>query len=304
MALFDRLASALFGAGTKPADAELVAQTVDAVVDAVEPKVRLHSRYREKLGPGIRAGLEHLRSLAREPLEPVLLKRAAWATDPRVNAFFATAADVPDCLGRSVELRSFFERSGAPEAYALLGMKKEERSVLGMELQGEAVQRDVAQTVVSFSGHRIVAPGATLAAARVELGRLIVVRLAEAALARIVATDERASELESHKAYLGARLRLLRLAQDGMGGIVKDPATIGADMKAIERQLKETVEGYIEAKGSLATLEGYIGHIDEVFAHPAKHLSLRHRPLRLSTMGVRVTGDSAGPVNELRLTEL
>ena len=74
-----------------------------------------------------------------------------------MNAFFATAHDVPACLGRSVELRRFFDNDPAPEAYALLGMKKEERSVLGMELQGDAVQREVAQTQVSFSGHRIIA---------------------------------------------------------------------------------------------------------------------------------------------------
>ena len=73
-----------------------------AVVEAVEPKVKLHSRYRQKLEPCIRRTIDHLRSLVREPLEPVLLNRAAWASDPRVNAFFATADDVPACLGAAM----------------------------------------------------------------------------------------------------------------------------------------------------------------------------------------------------------
>ena len=34
----------------------------------------------------------------------------------------------------------------------------------------------------------------------------------------------KATELQQHKAYLGARMRLLNLARDGMEGIVKDPA--------------------------------------------------------------------------------
>jgi len=290
MALFDWLFAA-----EKP-DAALMAQAIDSVVEAVEPKVKMHSRYRQKLEPCVRKSIDYLRSLAREPLEPVLLTRAAWTSDPRVNACFATAHDVPACLGRSVELRRFFDNHPAPEAYALLGMKKEERSTLTVD--------DIQQTLVSFSGHRLVAPHAALAEARIEVGRRIVLRLAQVALMRIVAVDEKATELGEHKAYLGARLRLLRLAEDGMEGIVKDSSKIAADRKALERQLKETVDGYIDAKGSLATLDGYIGHIEEVFSNPDKHIGVSHSRLRVSTLGVRMADDAVAPANELALVEL
>jgi len=296
MALFTRLAGALFGGSDKPADAALIAEMTDAVVDAVEPKVRMHSRYRQKLEPCIRTSIAHLRALGNALAEPVPLTRAAWASDPRVNAFFAMAEDVRACLGRSPELRSFFDRGGDAEAYALLGMKKEERSVLD--------PRDVAQTLVNFSGHRIVAPSATFAATRLETGRRIMLRLAQAALARIVAADAKATELQSRKAYLSSRLRLLRLAQDGLEGIVKDPATIAAEMKAVERELDQAVEGYIEAKAGAATIEGYLQQIEDVFSHPEQHVALTHQPLRVSRLGVRVEGEAAGPVNELALAEL
>jgi hypothetical protein len=306
MALFDRVAAALFGSQPS-ADAALVAETTEAIVDAVEPKVRMQSRYRQKLEPHIRRSIEHLRALGREPLEPVLLSREAWASDPRVNAFFATAEDVRASLGRSHELRSFLDQpanAGLQEAYALLGMKKEERSALGMELQGDAVQRDVAQTLVSFTGHRIVGPAATLAATRLEIGRRILLRLAQVSLTRILAADAKATELQSRKDYLGARMRLLRLAEDGMEGIVKDRATIAAEMKAVERELTQTVQGYIAAKASAATLEGYSQHIADVFSRPEEHVALTHEPLRVSRLGVRVDGDAQGPVNELALAEL
>ncbi|HET7365537.1 MAG TPA: hypothetical protein VFJ70_18365 [Burkholderiales bacterium] len=310
MALFERLTGAIFGAPKSTdaaAERALVGEMTDAVVDAVEPKVRMHSRYRQKLEPCMRQSIEHLRTLGREPLEPVLLSRAVWANDPRVNAFFATADDVRACLGRSQELRRFFDQpanAAVQEAYALLGMKKEERAVLGMELKGDAVQRDVAQTQVSFSGHRIVAPSPTLAATRLEIGRRILLRLAQVALARIVAADAKATELQSRKAYLVSRIRVLRLAEEGMEGIVKDPATIAAEMRAVERELDQTVEGYIEAKAGAATIEGYLQHIEDVFSHPEQQVTLTHQPLRVSRLGVRVEGDTAGPVNELQLAEL
>jgi hypothetical protein len=274
------------------------------VAEAVEPKVRMHGRYRQKLEPCVRHAIAHLRAIGREGLEPVLLTREAWASDARVNAFFATADDVRACLGRSHDLRRYYEQSGAQEAYALLGMKKDERSVLGMDLKGDTVQREVAQVAVSFSGHRVVAPSATLAATRLEVGRRLILRLAQVALSRILAADAKAGELQQHKEYLGARLRMLRLARDGMQGIVEDPATIGQEMKDIERRLKETVEGYIEAKASGATLEGYLAQIDGVFSQAAQHVALSHTPLRVSQLGVRVDGDASGPVNELSLAEL
>jgi hypothetical protein len=151
----------LFGGGEQSADdaaeRQLVADVTELVVEAVAPRVRFRPRYQEKLEGCVRKSIAHLRSIGRERLEPILLVRAAWHDDPRLNAFFATADDVPACLGRSRELRAFFEDPSnheVQEAYALLGMKKEERTVLGMELQGDSVRQGVAQVAVSFSEHR------------------------------------------------------------------------------------------------------------------------------------------------------
>jgi len=276
--LFERLAGALFSGAKDDGGAALIDEAVDAIVDAVEPKVRMHSRYRQKLAPSVRHTLSHLRSLAGTPLDAIILSRDAWASDPRVNAFFATAGDVRAVLGRSDELQRFFSASSAAEAYALLGMHKTEK-------------REEQRTLVSFSDHRIVAPAATLAEARREVGRRLLLRLAQAALMRIVAVDEKASELESHKAYLGARLHLLRVSEE-------------KDTGDIERQLKETVDAYIDAKGSLATLDGYIGHIDEVFSHPERHIAFGHTALRIDRLGVKVENEATGPVNDLSLAEL
>ncbi len=309
--LFDRVTAALFGGGARfptirPRSSSST-DMVELVVETVEPRVRMNPGYQRKLSGCVSCCIAHLRSIASEEVEPLLLTRAAWSSDPRVNAFFATADDVPACLGRSTELRAFFENlsnQGVDEAYALLGMKKEERNVLAPKLEGDGLQHDVAQVTVSFSGHRIVAPCATLEATRVEIGRRVFQRLAQVALSRIVAVDMKATELQEHKAYLGARMRLLNLARDGMEGIVKDPATIGDQMKALERDLKHTVNGYVEAKASLSTLDGYIKHIDDVFSHPDQHVSLTRTPLRVTQMGIKADADHQGAVNDLTLAEL
>src|ERR1041384_4683673 len=99
-------------------------------------------------------------------------------------------------------------------------------------------------------------------------------------------------------------MRLLRLAEDGMEGIVKDRATIAVEMKAVERELTQAVQGYIAAKASAATLEGYLQHIAEVVSRPEEHVALTQRPLRVSRLGIRVEQDFHGSVNELTLAEL
>ena len=309
--LFERVAAALFGGGSSapddPAEKQLVADMTELVVETVDTRVRMNPGYQRKLSGCVNCCIAHLRSIAAGGFEPLLLTRAAWSSDPRVNAFFATADDVPACLGRSTELRAFFDNpvnQGVDEAFALLGMKKEEKTVLAPKLEGDGVRHDVAQVTVSFSGHRIIAPTATLQATRVEIGRRVFQRLAQVALSRIVAVDMKATELQEHKAYLGARLRLLNLARDGMEGIVKDPATIGEETKALERDLKQTVNDYVEAKSSLASLDGYIKHIADVFEHPEQHVSLTRTPLRVSQMGMKVDDDHQGAVNDLMLAEL
>jgi hypothetical protein len=247
----------------------------------------------------------HLRAIARERLEPLLLSRSAWSQEPRINAFFATADDVPACIGRSQEVRRFFEQHpDCAQAYALLGMKREERSVFAPKLEGEALKHDVAQTSVSFSGHRLLAPAAELAQARLEVGRRIMQRVAQLALSRILALDQKATDLQQRKGYLATRLRVLMLARDGMESLVSDPATIEQQIREIERELKTTVGDYIETKGSLATLDGYIEQIKAVLALPEEQVILTHVPLRINRMGMKVEAGASEPAEDLDLTEL
>ena len=287
------------------ADRPLVDDAIEAFVETVEPRVRLRSGYREKLaGPAART-IAHLRDLGRVPLGPVLLSRAAWSEDPRVHAFFATADDVPDCLARHEELHRFLdEHPGCDEAYALLGMQRDDRQVFGPRLEGEVLRQDVAQTTVSFSGHRLIAPSPDLAQARLEVGRRILQRLAQQVLEHIVALGREAQDLQQRQAMLGMRLRMLQRGRDGMQALVSDGATVEQQIRDVEQELKQAAAGYAEAKGSLATLDGYIEQMNTVLNHPERHVTLQQQWLRLNRMGVKVDPGSNEPADDLELTEL
>jgi hypothetical protein len=243
-----------------------------------------------------------LQSLARDRFEEVSLSKEAWSTDPQVNAFFATAEDVRTCLGNSTELREFFEQNAAlNEAYALLGMKKEERQVFAPDTSGDRVVKDVARVTVCFSEHTVIAPSSTVEGTRVETGKRIIRRLAEAALARISESSAAASELQARKAHLGARLRQLELARTG---IVGSSADIASQIATVKRELAGIAEEYADAKADAGTLDAYIQHIDDVFSHPEQHVATVHTPLRLDKQGFKVESGARGPVNELVLAEI
>ncbi|MCC7486631.1 MAG: hypothetical protein IT529_16795 [Burkholderiales bacterium] len=307
--LIERVVGSLFG-GSRGEDAKIGRQLVDdmieMVVETVEPRVRQVSRYNQKLQDSMRATITHLRRLGSTPLEPLLLERGSWAADPRLNAFFATAGDVPATIGRSRELRAFFENplvADAREAYAILGMRKNERTIFAPALEGESLRHDVAQVSVSFSDHRIVAPRRTETEARLETGIRIIRRMAQVALSRIIALDERATELKQRKAYLAARLRLLTLSRDGAGGMF-EATDSAAEIEKVERELKETVDDYIEAKGGIATIEDQLERIAEVFGRPGEHVMLGVLPLRVSRTGIKLDVNAVEPANEITLAEL
>ena len=137
--------------------------------------MRADRRYRQKLEPCVRTTMAYLREVGRTPLQPLLLARGRWSSDPCLNAFFASADDIPAFLGRSKDLRAFFEdpaNAGADEALALLGMRRDEKTVLAPPLQNGVMREEVAQTTVNFSGHKLVAR-LSEQLVRLEVGRRI-----------------------------------------------------------------------------------------------------------------------------------
>ncbi len=307
--LFSNVSAMLFGESPLGAaddpDRPLVEALIEAVVDAVDPRLRLVSKYREKLAPGVRRTIGHLRALGREVPQAVELSRPAWSANPLVSAWFATPDDVPALLGRSHELHAFFDANpGAPVAVALLGMQMQEKTVLGAAHVGEAVQQEVAQKTVGFSGHRVIAPAADALACRREVGTRILRRLAALALQRIVGREQRLSELEERKAILATRLRLLTLRRGGLETIAGDAGDESAEIESIERALKATVDDYIETKTNLATLDGTIGIINGILGAPEAHLALATVRRRMNRMGIIVPAAAKEAATDLELHEL
>jgi len=309
--LFSNVVSKLFGdapaARPGTVEPELVKIATEAIVETVDPRLRVVSGYQRKIEPGVIRTILHMRELAKDlPHQPIELSRGAWGADQQLNAFFATAADVPVALGRSAPLRAYFEspvNAGAAEAYALLGMLKIERALFAPALVDGVLRHDVAQTTISFSNHTVIAPAPDIMACRREVGMLIFKRLAALALERITSLGERATELEQRKAMLGARLRLLNLKRGGieqMAGGADESAAIAS----IERELKAAVGEFAETRTRLATLATRLEHVNAILNAPADYVNLARIDVRVNKMGFKVAADSGEAATDLKLSEL
>ncbi|NJN47247.1 MAG: hypothetical protein HC808_13065 [Candidatus Competibacteraceae bacterium] len=122
-----------------------------------------------------------------------------FTSDPRLRRFFVSADHLQETLGSSRTIRKHILKHPQPPpalVYATLGMERIEKTVLGMELQGEVIKRDVPKVAVNFSSHRIVFPAQSEKAARWELKKRAFDHLIETVLQRLVSIRARRQQLE------------------------------------------------------------------------------------------------------------
>ena len=313
MAIRDLIAR-LFGHTEPAAEGELpphlvalLPEAVDLVVNTVEPKLRYARGYPDRLEAAVRCTMVFLHDLATDLPDPIELCTANWASDPRLNAFFASRDDIAAVMARSTELRAFFDEVGnvgAEQAVAVLAMQRVERTVLGVALEGDTLRQDVPQTSVSFSDPRIVIPAHNLAALRFELGSRTFRRLLNVALERIEAIHQRGRRLSDRKALLDTKLRRLEARRGGLESLAENPDAHAAEIEALEGEFQQTKADLAANRSTLATLEDYLEQVTDVLTHPEQHIKQVKTPLRLNRMGVKVKGDSDEPVNEITVTEV
>jgi hypothetical protein len=281
--------------------ARAVAEAVEQVVEGTDRRIRAVSGYQRKLAPAVGRTLEFVAELVASLPGPLDLSHGAWRDDPHVNAFFGTADDVRQTLTRSKELRDFFQRErDARLAYAVLTVTREEKTVLGMKLQGETVQREVPQTSVSFVGHRILAPALTEAGVREEARRRALNLFIAHAQARIADTQVKREGLERERQVQQLRLRQARTRAQSLAA-VEDGA---AEFEAIERSLAENAKALEALGGTLENLDDYIEEVRSVLAHPEEHLGRTTVAFRVNRMGIKLDDGAPEIGSDLSLLEL
>ena len=140
--------------------AAVVLNTIESVVDGTDSKIRLVRGYRKKLGDIIQSSLEFSEDIVNRIPPPLEVSSSSFVSDPYVNAFFTNVADLQSVFSHSSEIQDYMSEPHEDNTgcCALLCMRRTEKTVMGMQLSGDRLNRDVLQVAVNFSDHRVYSP--------------------------------------------------------------------------------------------------------------------------------------------------
>ena len=276
----------LFGLDQKSTPELLPA--IERAVSGVEPLLKQTHKYPEAYRKPVMTALEYAHSLAHSVPGPVAVNLESYAKDAYVHAIFPSMDFVSEAFRTSRAMQDYLrEHPSTDEAYALMGMRRWEKTMMGMELSGQVIQRDVPQQVVYFTSHTIVdpAPSEQLARDRVALGFFnnLVGKVAKRVALRKQEKQSQLQELD----LLKARLH-----------------TANAETRpALEKELARMLSSIQVTTHSL-DLHNYLDDFKAVLLNPEQHLRLNQCPMILDSMGIRRDSDEMTPGEPILFNDL
>jgi hypothetical protein len=283
-----RLLQSIFGYGeTKGGYPEdIVRKAIERAVDGTDPWLRAVSGYRKKLKPAVLRTMDHVVTMVDGLPPPAIMSMESYRDDPCVKAFFISTAEMREVLGKDRNLADFLRRpdTDSPFVTALLFMEKMENRILGVEMSGDTVMRDVPQVTISFESHRLLDPSGEEGETRLRLKRRAFDYLIRVALQRICAAKSERKDLERRNALLRAKLDVLRRAG---WGFTEDESSPDDTIGRLEENLRH-IEAQLSALGSDDhMLASYLDIVIDVLDRPEEHLRGGKETLIIDRMGIK-----------------
>jgi K+/H+ antiporter YhaU regulatory subunit KhtT len=281
-----------------------VFNTVENVVDGTDSKIRLVPGYKKKLQNIIQSSLEFADDLVDQIPEAIEVSGRTFASDPYVNAFFTNVTDLQSIICHSSEIHDYMEdtRDDNGSCCALLCMKRTEKTVMGMEVSGSMLKRDVLQVAVSFSDHRIYSPALSEPETREGLKTCLFQGLTTNALERIAKLQLASHRLQGQRQMLQARLRRYRQKAREVAQDTRTASKIAQAIEETSQELGKTEKQMLHSP--LLTPQVALEQVTDVFSKPGDFIRIRRFPLSLNKMGIKISDDSPQPANKLNLTEV
>lgn len=156
----------VFGGAGRPRgrwSESVIAAAIEHAVEGTVPRLRFLRGYRKRLRASVIHAMEHTAMLAAGIPGPLPMGPTAYRTEPRLTTVFATAAEMLDLFGGSAVASGLcHSRHGTDgRVTVLLLAERSDKHILGIDLVGDQLRREVKQTVVNFSRQRLRDPAAS-----------------------------------------------------------------------------------------------------------------------------------------------
>jgi len=304
------LLSSLFAPSTQREpwlDDALLERAIERIVDGTDPRLRALPGYRKRLSPLAEGAVRHVVTLVSALPEAAEISREAFLKDPRLRAFFVSADHLQEVIGNCPAVRSYLATLNGPvpeEIFGVLSMEYAEKNILGMDLRGDTLQREVKQVAVNFFNHRYLGPTGDETETRREVMRRAFDFLVETALEGIATARSKKAELEQQRVLLRRKLKAMEAGNWGLTAVFAGSETTQADPAELEAQI-QAIETELLGMGSSAqALDHSLEQITDTVGRPDHWLSLRDLSLELNPMSIKTTDATTGISHKLELTEV
>jgi len=199
---------------------------------------------------------------------PLPAGRSDYNSDLRLKALFASADRMQEVFGNDAALN---EVRGSPDkvndrVVALLLAERVEKNVLGMEMAGDVLRRDVAQVSVSFRNHRLIEVTGNEADTRRQLERRAFDHLLALALTRIADLHGDRADLARQRELLQRKLGTLKRGGwsfEAVEGALPEHKVLIAELQEIEAELKKLGTDANALQGRLEIVGDLLGHAEQ-----------------------------------------
>jgi len=286
-------------------DPALLRRAIEQVVDGVDPRLHAVPGYARKLAPAVERTIAYFIECGQWLSAPVEFSAHSWAGDPLVRTLFATAAELQRFFSDDPGVRAYFhDHPLADEVYIGLGVTRHERHAFGVAMRGEVIQREVPQTVISFSDYRLFGACDNEQQLRENIEQHGFGFLIGEALERIVEVQSSAPGHEHEKQLLDLRLRGLMQKRSALDSLYNESnAGLDDEIAMLRTGLMREREALAPLSVKTTMLDDYIAGINAVLADPERYVKRETVRLRINRMNIKVESPDE-PADELTFSEV
>jgi hypothetical protein len=287
-----QILSRIFSRSDSPggsAEERVIHGAVEAILVGTDARLRFVPDYARKLAAPAMTSIDYVRRMADNLRSSASLTPEGYGSDPRVHVLFGSVESMKQIVGRDTAFRAFAHdahNASVEDAFGLLTAERQVKHVLGMDLMGETIQRDVAKTVLVFSDHRLRA----LAVSEKDTLRLIkigafrqLVELARIRLARAKQGSPVAEAIRDpgHERRQGPP----RIPSEDFPPFDNPSGEAGAS-DAGTSALDEIDRRLARMGPTALTLSDYLDIVADVLSHPQDHLRQMRFSAVVDRMGI------------------
>lgn len=284
---------------------------IDAAIERlfyeINPRLHFLPGHQQMLERPVWNTLKYIQHVIDSIAGPVDASARQWARSPALRALFANSSDMGSLFGRDPALRACIATAPPGQSgrcHVMIAATMQVRKVLGIALRGGMMQRDVPQTQISFTDHRIVAAAGSESELREKLKAFALEYVAHRVLANIAAERADCEGLEQELALLRARMRTKRRQDDGKACLCDHVEYSAGEIARICTLIREKEALLSQTAIHQPTLEYFMDQLLRALNGVDKLLQVHEISLRLDAMNILPDAPDADSVEPVELTEI